>query len=222
MSSTQSTVSALKMLKQDFPNATMHFNHFIELHEYKSVNKKSLLFLMTRGAGVLCVNSQASVDAINVFLISGTELRTDNLGVVLYQIKNNADYKDLPEPTLFDSMDLYDLNILEAGDKPIPLIRIFFALASKTPSLYVTRHPPSSSYRAVIHDIWSAGLSSDFLDPIASTTDIWDSLLQASYGWKAIYKAETDVSQDLRRCMNPGAADDNGHWSQWAGRSRDK
>jgi len=204
------------MLKQDFPNATMHFNHFIKLHDYKSVNKKLLLFLMTRGAGVLCANSQASVDAINVFLISGTELRTDNLGVVLYQIKSNADYKDLPESTLFDSMDAYDLKILEPGDKSIPVIRIFFALAS---SLHVTRHPPSSSYCTIIYDIWSAGLSSDFLDPITSNTDIWNALLQASYGWKAIYKAKTDMAKELRRSMNPGAADDDGHWSHWAARS---
>ena len=222
ISSTQSTVSALEMLKQDFPHAAMHFNHFIKLHDFRSVNKKSLLLLMTRGAGVLCANSQASIDAINVFLISGTELRTDNLGVVLYQIKNNADYNDLPKPTLFDSMDPYDLKILEAGDKPIPVIRIFFALASKTPSLHVTRHPPSSSYRAVIYDIWSAGLFSDFLSPIASNTDIWNALLQASYGWKAIYKAKTDVAKELRKSVNPGAADDDGHWSHWAAWSGDR
>ena len=95
---------------------------------------------MTRGAGVLCANSQASIDAANVFLISGTEFRTDNLGVILYQIKDNADCNDKAKPKLIDSMNHYDLEILEPGDEPIPIIRIFFALAAKTLSLHVTHH----------------------------------------------------------------------------------
>jgi len=64
-------------------------------------------------------------------------------------------------------MNLYDLKIL--ADK---LIRTFFAL--ETPSLHVTRHPPSSTYGAVIYDIWSAGLSFKFLEPaITPNADIW-------------------------------------------------
>ncbi|KIM39922.1 hypothetical protein M413DRAFT_29078 [Hebeloma cylindrosporum] len=214
---TSETVSALKMLKQDFADATMHFNHFIKLYDFSSVNKGTLLRLMTRGAGVLCANGQTSVDAVNSFLISGTELRIDNLGVILYQIKSNADYNEIPQPKLFQSMDPYDLKILQAEDTPIPVIRIFFALAAETPSLHVTRHPPSSTYGAVIYDIWSAGLSSEFLSPITpATADTWKSLLQASYGWQATYKAETDIAKELRRSMNPGAAADSGHWSAWA------
>jgi len=213
---TSQTITALKTLEQDFPDAKMHFNHFIKLHDFRFINKESLLLLMTRGAGAVCDNSQASIDAVNVFLISGTEFRTDNLGAILYQIKNNAVYNDKPEPKLFASMNPYDLKILAPEDKPIPIIRIFFALAAKTPSLHVTRHPPTSTYNAIIYDIWSAGLSSKFLSPITPNNDIWKALLQASYGWKAIYKAETDVAKDLRRSMNPGAADDSGHWSRWA------
>jgi hypothetical protein len=65
----------------------MHFNHFIKLHDYKSIDKESLLLLMTRGAGVLCANNHTSIDAVNVFLRSGTKLSIDNLGLILYQIK---------------------------------------------------------------------------------------------------------------------------------------
>jgi len=98
-------------------------------------------------------------------------------------------------------------------DKPIPIkVRTIFAL--ETPSLHVTRHPPSSTYGVVIYDTWSAGLSSKFLEPITPNADgIWKALLRATYGWKAIYRAETDVAKELRRSMNPGAADDSGHWS---------
>ncbi|KAF8240637.1 hypothetical protein L208DRAFT_511167 [Tricholoma matsutake] len=113
-------------------------------------------------------------------------------------------------------MNPYDLGILKPGDAPVPVIRIFFALAAKTPSLHVSRHASLPTYNAVVYDIWSAGLSSHFLNPIDPQTDIWDGLLQASYGWKDIYKAATDVERELRRSMNPGAADDGRHWTRWA------
>jgi hypothetical protein len=205
------------MLQQDFPKATMHFNHFIKLHNYKSINKESLLLLMTRGAGVLCVNNHTSIDAVNVFLRSGTKLSIDNLGLILYQIKNDASYTDTPKPNLFDAMDPYSLKILKTEDAAVPLIRIFFALAARTPCLKVTRHEPTTTYNAVIYDIWCGGLSSTVLNPITEeTNDIWLGLLQASYGWKQVYNAGTDVEKDLRRSMNPGAADDSSHWSRWA------
>jgi hypothetical protein len=208
--------SELKNLQHDFPGAMMHFNHFVKLDDFKSIDKECLLLLMTRGAGVLCANNHTSIDAVNVFLKSGTTLTINNLGLVLYQIKNDSHYSHIPKPKLFDSMNPYDLGILKAEDAPVPLIRVFFALAAKTPSLHVTRHAPSSTYGAVIYDIWSAGLSSDFLNPIDPQTDIWDGLLHASYGWKEIYKAATNVEKELRRSMNPGAAADDGHWSRWA------
>ena len=210
------SASALKNLQHDFPQAKMHFNHFVKLHDFKSIDKECLLLLMTRGAGVLCANNHVSIDAVNVFLQSGTKLTIDNLGLILYQIKNDSHYSHIPKPKLFESMNAYDLGILKSGDAPVPVIRIFFALAAKTPSLHVNRHAPSPSYNAVVYDIWSAGLSSDFLNPIDPQTDIWDSLLQVSYGWKDIYKAATDVEKELRRSMNPGAADNGGHWSRWA------
>jgi hypothetical protein len=43
---------------------------------------------------VLCANNHTSINAINVFLQSGTKLSLDNLGLILYQIKNDANYMD--------------------------------------------------------------------------------------------------------------------------------
>ena len=125
---TPKTRKALNMLEQDFPNATMHCNHFIKLHDFKSVNMESLLLLMTRGAGVMCANSQASIDAANIFLLSGTKFHTTNAGTIAYQMKNNEDYTHKPKPKLFASMNPYDLNILEPEDDAIPLIRIILPL----------------------------------------------------------------------------------------------
>ena len=211
------TASALKRLEQDFPEAMMHFNHFVKFHDFSSVNKTKLLYLTTRGAGGLCANSQDAIDTINIFLKSGTKITIDNIGFILCQVKNDSVYSQYPKKKYFDSMDPYRLSILDEADKAVPLIKIFFALAAKTPSFHVTRHNPSPEYDAVVYEIWISGLSQDFLAPIKDNHQaiIWESLLQASYGWKDIYKAETTAARDLRKSMNPGAADDEAHWSSW-------
>jgi hypothetical protein len=195
------SASGLEGLQRDFPDATMYFNHFIKLHDFKSIDKKRLLLLTTRGAGVLCANNHNSIDAVNVFLKSGTGLTLDNLGLALYQFKNDPRYTHIPKPKLFEPMDPYDVGILKEGDTPVPVVRIFFALAAKTPSLHVTRHAPSPTYGVVIYDIWCAGLSPDFLKPIGARTDVWDGLLQASYGWKDIYKTKTPSLRSILFCQ---------------------
>jgi hypothetical protein len=64
---------------------------------------------MTRGAGVLCANNHTSIDAVNVILRSGT-LGIDNLGLILYQIKNDAGYTDTRNRT---SLTPWTLTILK-------------------------------------------------------------------------------------------------------------
>jgi len=81
----------------------------------------------------------------------------------------------------------------------VPLIKIVFALAASTPSLNVVCHVPTNEYPAVIYEIWCAGISPGILGPIEQEQmDIWDSLLQASYGWQEIYKTPLEVTADLR------------------------
>jgi hypothetical protein len=72
---------------------------------------------------------------------------------------------------------LYELKILEPGDAALPLIRMFFALLLGL--VVSTKHAPSSAYNTVVYDIWYA------LKLIKSRGEIWDGLLQASYGWRA-------------------------------------
>jgi hypothetical protein len=173
----------LAQLTQDFGGAKMHFNHFVKLHNHKSVNKESLLLLMSRGAGILCANYHSLIDMIIVFLLSGTKLHTDYLGLILYQVKNDSKSTDEPQPGQFAAMDPYVTGILEAGNAAVPLIRIF-ALAAEKPCLKVTRHPQSSSYGAVVYDIWcTRGLPHEIPNPIQRDADIWDGLLQALYRW---------------------------------------
>jgi hypothetical protein len=79
-------------------------------------------------------------------------LSVDNLGLILYQIKNDFDYTHNLKPNLFDAVDPYATSILKFGDAAVPLIRIFFALATRTPCLEVTRHEATTTYNAIIYD----------------------------------------------------------------------
>ncbi|KDR72943.1 hypothetical protein GALMADRAFT_252299 [Galerina marginata CBS 339.88] len=210
------TSSALESLRQDFPDAYIHFNHFVKLQSFDSIDKQFILLLVTRGAAVLCADNQPFIDGVNVFLKAGTNISVDNLGLLLWQVKNDASFTDIPEPDKFESMDPYNLNILKTGDAPVPVIRMFFALAAERPSLHVTRHEPSKGYGAVKYDIWIGGLSSDYLNPVeVGKAGIWEAILQASYGCD-IYKAETLEQENLRRATKPGTTDDSNHWCRWA------
>jgi hypothetical protein len=213
--------TGLLSLAEDFANSYMHFNHYVKVHEFAGIDAESLLLLSTRGAAVLCANNQQAIDGINPFLYKGTEFRYDNLGLILWQSKNNAAYtgEPEPEPDLFAVMNPYKLNILRKHDKPVPLIKIVFALAAKISSLKIVRRPPSVKYNAVVYEIWCAGISQEILGCVEIEQETtWEALVQASYGWKAIYEGTTTEQQQMR-LMNPGAARNLSHWNAWADRS---
>jgi len=87
------------------------------------------LCLMLRGAAVLCANGQRAVDGIIPFLFKGDEIRLDNIGVIMFQVKNDVRYSSSPWLDLFHAMDPCSLGILDAPAN-IPVIRIVFALAA--------------------------------------------------------------------------------------------
>lgn len=66
-------------------------------------------------------------------------------------------------------------------------------------------------------DFWIGGISSTVFSPVGNDTSIWTALLQATCGWEDIYKNDSDDElEGLRRSMNPGAAEDERHWGNWA------
>ncbi len=215
----EESINALENIVNDFPDAQLHFNHFVKIHEQKTIDITSLLLLLGRGAGVLCANNQCSIDGVITFLESGTMLSCQNAGFILAQMKNDAKFSHLPQDELFTAMNAYKLGIIKPGDGAVPLIKIVFALAAKTPYLNVVRHGPTEDYNAITYEIWCAGISPDILGPVQyQDIGLWDALLQASYGWKDLYKSKSKVLGDLRRSAVPGAALDHGHWAHWADR----
>jgi hypothetical protein len=172
---------SLQALHEDFPDSKMHFNHYVKVHEYAAIDAESLLLLSSRGAGILCANGQYAIDGINPFLFHNTTLDLGNLGLMLWQSKNDAAFTATPQPSVFEAMDVYNLKILKAGKAAVPLIKIVFALAAKTSSLTVVRHPPSVNYNAVLYEIWCAGISPDIFNVVEpSQANTWAALLQAS------------------------------------------
>jgi hypothetical protein len=216
---TRSSIDSLKQISRDLPRAQLHFNHFIRVHESKAIDLTSLLLLQGRGAAVLCPANQTGIDAIITFLKNGTTLTRANAGLILIQIKNDPKYSDVSRGELFAAMDPRDHEIIKEGDEAVPLIKVVFALAAQSHSLHVVRHEPSKEYNAPVYEIWCAGLSPRILGPIDRQQEgVWQELLQASYGWKDIYKMTSTVRGDLRRSATPGAALHSGHYACWADR----
>ncbi|KAL0958082.1 hypothetical protein HGRIS_000258 [Hohenbuehelia grisea] len=231
--SLKSTNKVLQQLANEFSTARMHFNHYIRLHERKAIDRECLLLHMGRGAAIMCAPGQPAVDLIHPFLLGksdGDRILPSNAGYILIQVKNDERYGANVHTRLFESMDPYDIGVLQPDDKPAPLIRIVFALASRTSSITAVRHAPSPKYDAPRYDIWVAGLSTEYLHPIqdANREDTWEAILNASHGWHGIY-LDDDVSPAtsgqkynisyIRQTANPGTALDEWHWANWCDRS---
>jgi hypothetical protein len=200
-----------------FANSTIFFNHWVKVHQYAIVNVQYLAQLMRRGAALLCATNQAGIDGIIPFLLADYTISPNNIGVILWQVKNDSKYTYNPQSSLFKAMDPYALGILNPGDN-IPIIRIVFALASETPCL---THVPCQQ-DGFKSDFWVGGISPTVFSPVSEDdASTWMALLQATYGWEDIYKNNPDGRADkaeeaLRRSMNPGTAVDGHHWENWA------
>ncbi|KAL4072622.1 hypothetical protein V8B97DRAFT_1899112 [Scleroderma yunnanense] len=212
-------------LADTFDDSKVYFTHFIKVHQHALVHVEYLMRLMARGAAVLCANGQPGIDGIIPFLLKGDEIRADNIGVILFQVKNDRSYSNSPQQNLFHAMDPCSLGVSNS----VPVIRIVFALAANTPGLVLAQHSspdtvnPHRGHKSTgttkgsytTYDIWVAGLSSELLVPVGNEQSTWDSILQASHSWEGIYSDHSSRRATLRRSMNPEAATDNGFWQSW-------
>ncbi|KAK2467168.1 hypothetical protein APHAL10511_000717 [Amanita phalloides] len=242
-----------------FAKSKIFFNHWVKVHQYALVNVQYIAQLMRRGAALLCATNQAGIDGIIPFLLEGNTIFPNNIGFILWQVKNDSKFTHKPQRRLFKAMDPYALGILNPGDNlNIPIIRIIFALDSKTPCLTRVDIVPSASGGDHVDpddgmadvesttstatvmqqhggagnskqdgfkscDFWVGGISPTVFSPVGDhDASIWMALLQAAYGWEDVYKTNLDglgtnnVEEGLRRSMNPGTAQDECHWENWA------
>ena len=200
-------------LEAAFANSRIHFNHFIKVHQHAVINRKYLLWLLSRGAAVLCGNSQAGIDGIVPFVFRDSHLQADNIGVILWQSKADRSFSHIPKRNLFDKMDPFKLGIFDESDaKCIPVIRIVFALLANTASVKVLL-PSDQTLSYPAYDIWCSGISATCLTPVQPhNEDIWKHLVEASCKWEAVYKVDDSRTKELRMTMNPGIAIDQAFW----------
>ena len=197
-----------------FTRSKIFFNHWVKVHQHAIVNVEYLAQLMRRGAALLCATNQAGFDGIIPFLVEGYTIFLKNIGALIWQCKNDQKFKDEPDPSLFTAIDPHKLGISD----DIPIIRVVFALASKTPCIKLV---PRKNCDFKGCDIWVGGISPAIFSPVGDhDASIWAALLQATYGWEDVYKKNFDgradnMEEGLRRSMNPGTAKDERHWN-WA------
>ncbi|KAH0825812.1 hypothetical protein J3R83DRAFT_8816, partial [Lanmaoa asiatica] len=195
----------------DIKDSKLYFSHFVRTQEHKLVHVECLMRLMVRGAATFCAHGQPGVDLIIPFLVRGDAVEPNNIGLILIQVKNNKAFTSNFEhkDDIFRSMRLGPLGL----SPDVPVIRFMFGLAAQEEGVQVI--PPPSQPR-LMHDFWVTGLSSHVFKAVSyEGTDLWKGLLDASYGWEAIYNSRSTAVTNLRRTMYPGSAAHEMHWMKW-------
>jgi hypothetical protein len=85
----EAVLSHFKTFCAQFADSKFYFNHWITVRQFVLLNVKCLLSLNCHGAAVQCANSQHTIDKFMPFLLRGNKLSRDNLGVYMWQAKND-------------------------------------------------------------------------------------------------------------------------------------
>ncbi|KAM6495554.1 hypothetical protein JOM56_008260 [Amanita muscaria] len=217
-----------------FEKSKMYFNHFIKVNDYQVINRAFLWRLIARGAAVLCVDNQGAMDVLLPFLYLDNKLGRDNVSGIFIQVKSDQRFSSIPNLFLFDAMNPYFLGFFDMDEqKPVPIIRMVFALASsescvkaiedaplrknlprRARSKGKERARPCPAYTA--YDIWCAGTSAETFSVVKpSDEQVYSDLLKLCCLFSDVYEAHTEIdsAKSARRNMNPGTAAHPDHWS---------
>jgi hypothetical protein len=192
------------------------FNHFIKVHDFLMVNRQYLWCLISRGAAVICADNHQGID-IDIPILFGNRLGPKSVSAILIQVKNGYTHTNKVRNVLFDLMDPFKVYLFSKGEKPCPVIRLVFALASKTatvtsPSILKRRSSRTNSKdKYTAYDIWVAGTTHESFGVISEHgAGIYAHLLARSCnGFDLFDKASTAEQRErayARRRMQPGAA----------------
>ncbi|KIL68319.1 hypothetical protein M378DRAFT_158863 [Amanita muscaria Koide BX008] len=217
-----------------FEKSKMYFNHFIKVNDYQVINRAFLWRLIARGAAVLCVDNQGAIDVLLPFLYLDNKLGRDNVSGIFIEVKSDQRFSSIPNLFLFDAMNPYFLGFFDMDEqKPVPIIRMVFALASsescvkaiedaplrknlprRARSKGKERARPCPAYTA--YDIWCAGTSAETFSVVKpSDEQVYSDLLKLCCLFSDVYEAHTEIdsAKSARRNMNPGTAAHPDHWS---------
>jgi len=215
-----------KTLEDTFRGSKIYFNHFIKFRDPRIINQKYLLRLIARGAAGLCADFQYGIDIVIPFLCWDSLLQQENVSAFFLQIKNNQDFQANPCEWVFDLMNPYHIQFFDKSEaRPVPIIRMVFALASTTPAVVVLQHPErtqpprDAAYQATFladkytsFDIWCAMASHKTFLPIKNDF-IFNEILLRSRVFPDIYNLkESEGLQNVTRSMHPGTDVHPAHW----------
>ncbi|THH14260.1 hypothetical protein EW146_g6062 [Bondarzewia mesenterica] len=192
-----------RSLKDAFAGAEMHFNHFIKVHDRKLLTRKYLMFLASRGIGVLCGNSQAGIDAFIPFTYCNSRLARDNMGVILLQMKNDSRYSATIKEELFGAIN---------PQKPCLKVRPPVPPPEPVPPQSVPPQPVSNKGKAKADN----GPQQLLFGPITESSEaVWLSLRNPSRSWKKMYESAYHDHAELRTAQNPAGAAKPEIFSSW-------
>lgn len=218
-----------------FAASKVYFTHFIKIDDPKVINRDFLWRLIARGAAVLCANGQGGVDIVIPFMYVDGQLGRQNISAVFIQVKNDTKFNAQPNLFLFDMMNPFFLRFFDMDEKkPLPVIRIVFALASDESTVKVIgpdvkrppRHAKDEAQRALAtrrsppytaFDIWCAKACGDTFAVIQGNDNTYEKLLKVSKVFPEAYTSGALVTgtEAARRSMNPGTSTNAEHWRNW-------
>jgi hypothetical protein len=153
-------------LTETFKDARIWFNHVLKIRDTDLINVRYLWRFISRGAMILCANNQRGVDIVLPVCYKGDKLSRKNVTAIVIQVKNDTSFGERIHGYLFDGMNPFTIKLFDEKSKPLPIIRMVFALASKTPAVKYGRpdQPDKRTYTPggfTSYDIWCAGAFSE-------------------------------------------------------------
>ncbi|KIL63618.1 hypothetical protein M378DRAFT_24971 [Amanita muscaria Koide BX008] len=220
-----------------FAKSKIYFNHFVKVHDFKVIHRAFLWRLIARGAAVLCADNQDGIDVVLPFLYLDDRLGRDNVSAIFIQVKNNGKFSSTPNLFLFDAMNPYFLGFFDMDEqKPVPIIRMVFALASSESCVMAVedvplrtnpprrarskgkdRARPCPAYTAF--DIWCAGTTAETFSVVKPGDEqVYSDLLKPDRLFPGVYEEDTEIdsTKSARRNMNPGTAAHPDHWTKFS------
>jgi hypothetical protein len=173
-----------KPFSEAFEGYSMWFNHVIKVRQSSKINTKNLWKFITRGAMVMCKDNQRGIDIVLPVCAREKNLSQKTVTAILIQVKNDRSFKHTIEKTLFDGMDPFLVGLFseDDGSKPLPVIRMVFALASDKCGVTFPAVPNSRDHddKFTAYDVWCAGLSPETFRDIDGDLVWYQSLLLQS------------------------------------------
>jgi hypothetical protein len=163
------------------------------------------------------------VDVILPFLYWDDVLRRENVSAFIIQAKNDETYQAAPDRYLFDMMNPYHISFFDKNEShPVPIIRMVFALSSKTPCVTVIKPhrdaAPKANFQVdeyTAFDIWCGKASRETFTPVKDDS-VFDKLLLRSRVFPDIYESKVSMSiQNATRNTNPATDNYHSHWDQF-------